>query len=125
MAQITILFIAVLIGLLVLFVYLFIHYRRRFRALEHEHRSMYVKHGKSWEHFVPFMQEFEKVANRENFVFIGMPVDGIAFDENAIKFIEIKTGKSQLSAKQKHIKQLVENKRVEWHELRFDKEINN
>ena len=85
------------------------------------YKSMYVKHGKSWEHFVPFMQEFEQVANKDNFVFIGSPIDGIAFDDDAIKFIEIKTGTSQLSKNQKRVKQLVEDKKVSWHELRFEK----
>lgn len=81
-------------------------------------KSTQVKHGKSWEHFVPFMAEFEKIANKDNFTFIGMPIDGIAFDDDAIKFIEVKTGKSALNAKQRQVKALVQDKRIEWHEIR-------
>lgn len=86
--------------------------------LKFDYRSAVVKHGKNWENFVPFMPEFEKIANKDNFVFIGMPIDGISFDEDFIKFIEIKTGKSTLSQKQKDIKRMVEEKKVRWYELR-------
>ncbi len=89
--------------------------------LEHSIRSMNVKHGQHWENFVPFMPDFEKIARKENTVFIGMPVDLIAFDDDAIKFIEVKTGKSKLSDKQERIKRLVEGGKVKWHELRYEK----
>ena len=68
---------------------------------------------------MPFMDDFTKVAQRENFVFIGMPIDGVAFDDDGIKFIEIKTGKSQLNHKQKQVKQHVQNKKNSWIQLRF------
>jgi len=48
-----------------------------------------------------------------------MPIDGISFDDDSIKFIEIKTGTSQLNKKQRKIRDLIKNKKVEWHELRF------
>ena len=112
--------------LMILIYYLFIakklgRMRAELEDAKFSYKSMYVKHGKSWEHFVPFMPEFEQVANKDNFVFIGSPIDGIAFDEDAIKFIEIKTGTSQLNKNQKRVKQLVEDKKVSWHELRFEK----
>ena len=65
------------------------------------------------------MDAFGKVAKRENFVFIGMPIDGISFDDDGIKFIEVKTGKSQLNTKQKQVRDHVQKKNVEWIELRF------
>ncbi len=87
--------------------------------LLHDYKGMAVKHGQSWEQFLPFTKEFESIAHKENFTFIGMPIDGIAFEDDAIKFIEVKTGKSQLSNKQKQVKELIQKKQVEWHELRF------
>jgi len=87
--------------------------------LEHDHKSLFVKHGKAWEHFVPFTDDFAKIANKENFRFLGTPIDGISFDDDAIKFIEIKTGTSELSGKQKKIKKQVQEKKIEWHELRY------
>jgi len=93
--------------------------KKEIENLRFNQQSITIKHGKAWENFVPFMPEFEKVANKDNFTFIGMPIDGICFDDDAVKFIEIKTGKSQLSQKQKHIKELVQDKQVQWHELNF------
>ena len=90
-------------------------------SLQKDYQSLYIKHGKAWEHFVPFTPNFERIASKENFRFMGSPIDGIAFDDNAIKFIEIKTGKSQLNKKQKKIKQQVKDQKVEWHELRYEK----
>ena len=91
-----------------------------FGQLKHDHRSVFVKHGKAWENFVPFMPGFEKVANKDNAVFIGMPIDFISFDDDAVKFIEVKTGKAKLSYNQQRIRKLIEDKKVEWHELRYD-----
>ena len=116
------LYIVLILLLLALFLFYFLRYQnlyRQYSTLEFTHRSSNVKHGQHWEHFVPFMDEFAKVAQRENFVFIGMPIDGIAFDDDGIKFIEIKTGKSQLNQKQRQVKEHVQQKNVEWIELRF------
>ena len=87
--------------------------------LRFDYRSKVVKHGKNWENFVPFMPDFEKIANKDNFVFLGMPIDGISFDDDNIKFIEIKTGTSQLNQKQRKIRDMVRDKKVKWHELRY------
>ena len=60
--------------------------------------------------------------------FLGNPIDFIGFkgldceEEIEIKFIEVKSGKSKLSSKQKQIKDAVLEKRVEWVEVRV-KEI--
>tara|TARA_B100000945_G_C20175409_1_gene499785 strand:- start:85 stop:567 length:483 start_codon:yes stop_codon:yes gene_type:complete len=60
--------------------------------------------------------------------FLGNPIDFIGFkgldgdEEIEIKFIEVKSGKSKLSSKQKQIKEAVLEKRVEWVEVRV-KEI--
>lgn len=89
-----------------------------FRELNSKFKSVLVRHGQTWQKFAPFMENFDKIANRENAVFMGMPLDLVVFDEEAIKFIEIKTGNSKLSDKQQHIKNLILAKKVEWHELR-------
>ncbi len=91
--------------------------KKRISELRFSIRSQSIKHGKNWENFVPFMDEFKKYAEKDNFVFIGHPIDGIAFDDDAIKFIEIKTGKSSLSPKQRKIKEMVKEKKVRWVEL--------
>lgn len=120
--------ISALIVLILILLYLLIKTKRDLdemkeshAGLQHDIRSMNVKYGKAWEHFVPFMPEFEKVANKENAVFLGMPVDFIAFDDDAVKFIEVKTGKSRLNANQERIKKLIEDRKVKWFELRYEK----
>ncbi len=126
MADVTTTLIIVLTTLLVVFFLLWLNAMGKMRGLhqdfgqlKHDHRSLFVKHGKAWEHFVPFMPDYNKVANKDNTVFLGMPIDFISFDDDSIKFIEVKTGKSKLSYNQQRIRKLVEGKKIEWHELRF------
>lgn len=82
-------------------------------------RSAYVKFGKTFEQFVPFTKDFTQ-EEKNGFVFLGMPIDGVIFGEDKIKFIEIKTGASQLSGKQKRIKKMIENGQVEFMEVRYN-----
>lgn len=121
------LIIGLTLGVVLMILFYLLFFRRKIAALQEKInelqfnlRSKAVLHGKNWEQFVPFMQEFEKIAKKENFTFIGMPIDGICFDEDAVKFIEVKTGSSQLSAKQRRIRDMIKDKKVEWHELRFE-----
>lgn len=81
-------------------------------------RSAYVKFGKTFEQFVPFTKDFTQ-EEKNGFVFLGMPIDGVIFGEDKIKFIEIKTGESQLSGKQKRIKKMINEGKVEFMEVRY------
>ena len=65
----------------------------------------------------PFLDQFE--FNPENCVFLGRPIDYISFDDEQVTFIEVKMGKSQLSAKQRHIRDLINDKQVYWKEIRI------
>ncbi len=80
-------------------------------------RSAYVRFGKSFEEFVPFCKDFP--GDKEKTKFLGMPIDYICFDEDSIKFIEVKTGSSSLSNKQKKIKKMIEDGKVEFCEVRY------
>lgn len=79
-------------------------------------KSVYVKFGKSFEHFAPFTKYFK---DKNTATFLGMPIDYICFDEDKIRFIEIKTGKSKLSQKQLKIKKMIENNQIEFKEIRY------
>lgn len=81
-------------------------------------RSAYVKFGKTFEQFAPFTKDFTQ-EEKNGFTFLGMPIDGVIFGDDMIKFVEIKTGEAQLSAKQKKIKRMVENGQVEFMEVRY------
>lgn len=88
-------------------------------SLQRDLKSAYVKFGKSFEHFVPFIKDFP--GDRERTVFLGMPIDFISFDNDSVKFTEVKTGKAQLNKNQRRIKQLILDKKIEWHELNYDR----
>jgi predicted Holliday junction resolvase-like endonuclease len=89
----------------------------QYQALLKQKQSENVKHGFAWEQFVPFASNFP--FNREQFKFLGKPVDGVVFGEDKITFVEIKTGQSHLNDAQKQVRKLVEDKKVEWRELRY------
>lgn len=80
-------------------------------------RSAYIKFGQTFEQFAPFTKNFP--GDKNNFIFLGKPIDGVIFDEDTIKFIEIKTGNSFLSNKQKFIKKQIEEGKVEFKEVRY------
>jgi predicted Holliday junction resolvase-like endonuclease len=69
------------------------------------------------EQFMPFMKDYPYDA--QNFRFLGTPIDGVQFNDDGIVFVEFKSGDSRLSAKQKAIKDLVLNKKVEFREVRM------
>lgn len=87
-------------------------------------RSSAVNWGKSIEHFVPFMTKFPLPP--EDVVFLGMPIDYVGFtDTESVKkckvhFVEVKSGVSFLSTKQKNIKKAIEEGRVVFHEIAVD-----
>ena len=89
---------------------------RQIKELKFMKKSGEVLHGKSWENFAPFMEQYPY--DPEHFRFLGNPIDGLSFEDDHIAFIEFKTGSSKLSDKQRGIKDLVEKGRVEWKEIR-------
>lgn len=109
------------VGLIIVLQHFF--YNSRMRALKGEVKDLKsrlksgeVRFGKSWENFLPLMNVFRKRHDPGNFRFIGSPIDGISFDEDEIVFIEIKSGKSNLSNRQRNVKRLVKQKKVKWEE---------
>lgn len=87
-------------------------------------RSSAVNWGKSIEHFVPFMSKFPLPP--EDVVFIGMPIDYVGFTDTesakkcTVHFLEVKSGVSILSGKQRNIKKAIEEGRVVFHEIAVD-----
>lgn len=82
--------------------------------------------GKFIERFVPFLKKFPYAPSDVHF--LGQPVDYIVFDglkDNKIEkvvFLEIKTGSSKLTAREKSLKDAIEKKKVRWQEIRIDTE---
>lgn len=106
--------------------------RQLFERWLHEHasairqdaveRSRSVIIGKVTEHVAPWLPYFPY--NPKDARFIGSPIDLIVFDgcdRDAVErvvFIEIKTGASALSTRQRQIRDAIKAGRVEWRELR-------
>ena len=80
-------------------------------------KSGEVRLGHIAETLAPFLDQFDFEPERCSF--IGQPIDYISFGDDEITFIEIKSGNSQLSQKQRHIRDLVKQKLVAWKEVRI------
>ena len=64
-------------------------------------KSGEVRLGQIAEKLAPFLEDF--TYNPENAIFLGQPIDYVVFEDDEVIFVEIKSGKSQLSSKQRHI----------------------
>ena len=94
--------VALLALALILMIWLYSRALGRLRGLRFDKQSILTKHGKAIEQFIPFLSNYPY--SKENFRFIGTPVDGIQFEDDRLVFVEFKTGQSRLSARQKKIK---------------------
>jgi len=66
---------------------------------------------------MPFLRQYPYDAG--NFRFIGTPIDGVQFENDKIVFVEFKTSTSQLSEKQKKIKEQIAAKKIIFEEFRI------
>jgi predicted Holliday junction resolvase-like endonuclease len=87
-------------------------------------KSRAVLGGQFGEQIAPFLPDFP--CNPGDVRFVGKPVDFVAFPGSAegkqieeIFFIEVKSGKSELSLREKQIKSAVEKGRVKFLEYRI------
>ena len=80
-------------------------------------KSSEVRLGNIAEKLAPFLDQFD--FDPENCIFLGQPIDYLSFDDDAVTFIEVKSGKSQLNTKQRHIRDLIKAKQVAWQEIRI------
>ena len=60
----------------------------------------------------PFFKEWPYDPNR--FRFMGSPIDGVQFTDDAVILVEIKTGKARLTTGQKAIQNLVKEGKVKF-----------
>ena len=80
-------------------------------------KSSEVRLGNIAETLAPFLDQFD--FDPENCIFLGRPIDYISFEDEVITLIEVKSGKAQLTTKQRHIRDLIKNKQVAWKEIRI------
>ncbi len=85
-------------------------------------RSQAVTMGKVTEHFIPYLPEFGY--NPQDARFIGNPIDFVVFDglsEGALRqvvFVEVKTGGSALSKRERWIRDVVQAGKVVWEQVK-------
>lgn len=108
-------FLLILICVIVIFTYYIYHYKKQIKQLQSQKKSIEVKKGFITEQLIPFHKDF--LYEPDKLRFLGMPIDYIYFGDDKIVFIEIKSGKSQLSSKQRQIKKLILNQQVHWDEI--------
>jgi hypothetical protein len=86
-------------------------------------RSRAVTTGKVYEQVVPYLPGFPY--NPKDVRFLGGPVDLVVFDGLAdgqverIVFLEVKTGSSHLTSRERQVRAVVQAGEVEWEELRI------
>ncbi len=84
----------------------------QFDKLIGQKKSSEVRTGKIVEQVSPFLSDYP--LNPRTARFIGDPIDFVHFDEDKVTFVEVKSGKSQLSTKQRKIRDLINGKKVEF-----------
>lgn len=113
------------IGLLLAWVY-FLLWKARYTALIREdavQRSQAITAGKVHEQLIPYLPAFPY--NPKDVRFLGSPVDFVVFDGLAegrldrVVFLEVKTGRSRLTSREREVRQVIHARDVEWAELRL------
>lgn len=102
------------------------------RSIRHDaaQRSQAVTTGKVMEHLVPYLPNFNY--NPKDARFIGSPIDFVVFDGlnddeddqlRAVVFVEIKTGQSSLTRRERMVRDAIKAGRVRWVEWHANREI--
>jgi predicted Holliday junction resolvase-like endonuclease len=116
--------VGIAIGLLVAWVYLLMWKARYTTSIREDavQRSQAVTAGKVHEQLIPYFPAFPY--NPKDVRFLGSPVDLVVFDGLAegrvrrIIFLEVKTGRSGLTSRERCVRDVIQARDVEWAELR-------
>jgi predicted Holliday junction resolvase-like endonuclease len=90
-------------------------------------KSRRVLSGNFSEQLAPFLPDFKY--NPNECKFLGKPIDFLVFrglDENKIDeivFVEVKSGKSKLSKREKSLREAIDNKKIKWEEYRVPDDL--
>jgi len=84
--------------------------------------SRATRDGRAYEQLVPYLPEFEEHFDRTDVRFLGAPIDFLVFDGlysddedlREIVFLEIKSSRPTLNAKEREVRAAVEEGRVRW-----------
>src|SRR5688572_7604328 len=110
------------------FAFLYLSVRLRMRAIvkteraDAINRSRAVTMGNFTQHIVPYLPEFE--FDPRDVRFLGSPIDFVVFDGlcqgevKRIVLVEVKTGGSTLSARERSVREAARAGKIEWLEFR-------
>lgn len=91
--------------------------REDYRKLLSQKKKSEVVTGQIAEKLAPFTDHFPY--NPQDAQFLGNPIDYVVFEKEKISIVEIKSGRSRLTKKQRDIKTLIEKGKVEFVEIRI------
>lgn len=91
----------------------------RFNIINKDIKSLRIRFGKQIEEFIPFFDDLFPY-DRKKFYALGQPIDGIYFGDDKIVFLEFKSGKAGKTQMERKIEQLVNEKKVEFKEIRYN-----
>lgn len=94
--------------------------REKNRTLLSQKKSSETRLGQISEHLVPFLENCRH--DPKNMHFLSAPIDYVIFnfDDGNITFLEVKSGNSKPSKRQKIIKNIIKSGRVYYEELRIN-----
>jgi predicted Holliday junction resolvase-like endonuclease len=84
----------------------------QYGKLFNQKKSSEVRTGKIAEQIAPFLSDYP--FDPKSSKFIGDPIDLIVFSSDKITFVEVKSGKSQLSKKQREIRDMIKEGKVDF-----------
>ncbi len=84
----------------------------QYKKLLSQKKSSEVRTGKIAEQISPFLADYPRDAKTARF--IGDPIDFVHFDEDKVTFVEVKSGNSQLSTKQRRIRDMIKDGKVDF-----------
>lgn len=97
---------------------LIIELTNKYDTLLSQKKSSEVRLGQITEQLSPFLDGFNYDPKRAHF--IGNPIDFIVFLDDEIVFMEVKSGESKMTKKQKDIRALINNGKVRFETMKVD-----
>ena len=116
-------------GLLIAWLYFTIWRLKHTRMIREDavQRSRAITAGKVHEQLVPYLPGFPY--NPRDVRFLGSPIDLVVFDGLAdgqlrrIIFVEVKTGSSALTCRERSVRDVIECGDLEWAEIRLGRQL--
>lgn len=84
----------------------------QYDKLFNQKKSSEVRTGKITEQIAPFLEDYPLSPGTARF--LGDPIDFVHFDDDKVTFVEVKSGQSQLNKRQREIRDLIKQGKVDF-----------